>query len=474
MEEERKQIPWHNVIPLSMGILLGLGLSYGMERELLLPAQVARGVVVLVLSQVISVFIHELGHLICGIATGYHFISFRVGNWLICRITEYEEVEPPEPTLEEQLEQASTPEERETILAHIADVEEIPSLGDTAESGFELLSEESKAAIRATKDASGVPEGEEIPLETVENIQDIGEVDLEDEDEQYEETVIHRRYAIKRYKMPGTLGQCILCPPNYKNPHRVPYQAYLYGGGIANLVSIPFACIALLLAPSLWWAVAIFAFIATMTAVSNLVPMKLGGLPNDGYTVKLCKEDPHSHAAFVYQMRIVAALNDGISVGDMPEEWFYAKFPLSERMTTNILIANLWSFTGDRFLIHGELFQAKIIYEALANARGLFPLLRQEGVYRFLFTMISEGRVEQAKIYPIPKEMRKSAKKLEKYFPTYSCFRYAYGKLVSESGKTVKDANATFEKLAKFYPLEGAIQDSRVLLDRLEDVIIMR
>lgn len=467
MEEEKKPIPWLSIAMGLLGVAVGFTAVELQHLEIITREQAILGLVVWFASWILSVAIHELGHLITGVATGYRFVSYRLGNMVLARLTVYEEGEAPKSPV--VLPEEETAEENPEENPEETTSEEIPSIADTADNGFELLSEESKAAILATKQAAGVPEGEEIPLEAIEEVEE-----EEDPEAKFEEVYLHRKFALKKYRIPGTVGQCMLCPPSYKNPHRVPYQAYLYGGGIANLVSIPFACIFLLLFPSHWWVVAIFAVTALMTALQNLIPIKINGLPNDGYTVKMCKEDPNVHAAFVYQMRILSALNDGISVGDMPEEWFYAKFPLSERMTTNTIIANLWAFTGDRFLIHGELFQAKIIYEALANAKGLYPLLRQEGVYRFLFTMISEGRVEQTKIYPIPKDMRKSAKKLEKYFPTYSSFRYAYSKLVSERGKIMKESMASFEKMAKRYPFDGEIQDWRVLLDRLDDVIIMR
>ncbi len=470
MEEEKKPVPWFSIMSALCGFLLGVTAVLLQYLELITQEQAIQGLVVWFVSWILTVAIHELGHLVTGLATGYRFVSYRVGSMVLARLTIYEEGEGPKSPIVSQEEEEEEEQESEESKAEGNQEEEAPSIAETGESPMDFLSEESKAAIQATKEASGVPVGEEIPL--TEEPEE--EEEEEDPEAKFEEVYLRRKFALKKYKIPGTVGQCLLCPPSYKNPHRVPYEAYLYGGGIANLVSIPFACIFLLLFPSHWWVVAIFSVTALVTALQNLIPLKINGLPNDGYTIKMCKEDPHTHAAFVYQMRIIAALGDGISVGDMPEEWFYAKFPLSERMTTNTIIANLWAFTGDRFLIHGELFQAKIIYEALANAKGLYPLLRQEGVYRFLFTMISEGRVEQTKIYPIPQAMRKSAKQLEKYFPTYSCFRYAYSKLVSERGKIMKESMATFEKLAKHYPMEGEIEDWRVLLDRLDDVIIMR
>ncbi|MFI3253013.1 MAG: hypothetical protein R3Y63_01535 [Eubacteriales bacterium] len=439
-EDEKREVPWGQIILLVIGIVVGIISVEVLHFDLIPEDQLLFCYLVALISFFLSIVIHELGHLVAGLATGYRFVSFRVGTLSLCYFGD-----PPEPV--EESEEGEEPPPEEEIP-----VEETPT-------------EETIEARRQMQLEMGVPEIlEELDLETLEEEEE-DEIDLE---------YIPRHFSLKKAKVPGTAGQCLLAPPNYKDPHHVPYKAYLMGGGIANLISIPFSLITLLIFPNAWLLVAIFVLIALGTALSNLIPMKVSGLPNDGYNIKLCKNDPHSHAALVYQLRIAAALADGISVGDMPEEWFYAKFPMSERMTLNPLIANLWNFTGDRFLIHGELFQAKIIYEAIANAKGLMLLMRIQGMYSYLFTMISEGRVEQVKIYLVPKHFQKQAKALENYLPLYAMYRYGFGKLVVESGKIMKESMAKFEKAAKHYPYQGEILDARVLMDRLDDVIVMR
>ncbi len=509
MEYEKKKIPWKDWLPSVIGGVLGLVLVFLEKKEVFTFQQLFFVVVVGVISLVLSVVFHELGHLVAGLWSGYRFLSFRLGSVVFQVSGEPPEVEPEITVNQEETADSTTnsPENsqenppvednpsEETIEARRAMREEIQGftpeeVEESPESEEEDSTQELGAHFYVEKAEFDPTQG--LDLEKYDYLYEKARKEAQEEEEAlakakaeaeaqeaeedyfYEEPEITRWFQVKKYKVPGTLGQCLLVPAPFRNPHYVPYQAYLLGGGLANLLSIPLMSLLLLINRDLWWIVATFAVVALFLALQNLIPMKIGGLPNDGYVIRLCNDDPHSHAAFVYQMRIVGALADGISVGDMPEEWFYAKFPLQERMTSNPIIANLWLETANRFFVHGEIFQAKIIFEALYNAQGLMPMLRQNGLYGFLFAMITEGRIEHAQTYPIGKDLAKRAKKLEKFYPFYCAYSFAYGKLVRQSGKLMKESKLRFEKTSKKYPYDGEVADLRVMMDRLDDVIIQR
>lgn len=101
-------------------------------------------------------------------------------------------------------------------------------------------------------------------------------------------------------------------------------------------------------------------------------------------------------------------------------------------------------------------------------------MAQQRGVFQFLNTMLLEGRVEEVRIYPLPKYMRKSALVLEKSEPLYSRYRHGYSKLVSGKGKGMKDSLAKFEKLALSHPLSVVIDQERQLIERLDEVVILK
>lgn len=288
----------------------------------------------------------------------------------------------------------------------------------------------------------------------------------EDDDDEYEE----KKFVIRNYKMKGTWSQCFMLPPRGVPYQKVPYKLYLLGGGIANIVSIPFACLFFIPFMSTWYVVAIFITLAVLFALTSLVPMMFHGTPNDAYTVKMCKNDPETLRAYINHLCILGEYAKGKSVRDMPVAWFYGKLSLSERMTTNPFIAQVWCSTADRFLINGEVFQAKVIYESIGNAEGLKLSLRIEGMYNYLYALLLEARVEQAKIYDIPFFIQKQEKKLEKYSMSLSRYRFGHGKLIMDNTRVRNMAVTYFENVAEHTPFYGDILDQRELLARLDDV----
>lgn len=290
----------------------------------------------------------------------------------------------------------------------------------------------------------------------------------DDDDDEYEEG--EKAFMLRHYKMAGSWGQCFMLPPRGVPYNRVSYKMYLLGGGIANLVALPFASLFLIPFQSTWYVVAIFCFISLLFALGSLIPFMYHGKPNDAYAVKLCKEDPECLRAYLNHLCILGEYAKGKSVAEMPAPWFYEKFSLSERMTTNPFIAQVWCHTADRFLINNDIFQAKVIYEAMGHAEGLYLPLRIEGLYNYLYALLLEARVEQAKIYDIPFYIQKKVKKLEPYSMSLSRYRFAHGKLVMDNTRIRNAALHHFEHVAEHTPFHGDIQDQRLLLARLDDV----
>ena len=124
----------------------------------------------------------------------------------------------------------------------------------------------------------------------------------------------------KKLKVPGTLGQCLMYPPEWKDNEEYPYVWYNIGGGLLNLVfcvlSIP---LFFLHSPLAAWAVGLFIFTGVIFGISNLIPMSIG-LPNDGKNCLLCAKDRENQKAIYTQLKINAMLSDGVMITDIPEE----------------------------------------------------------------------------------------------------------------------------------------------------------
>lgn len=214
-----------NILFLSLS--MGVGLLLGVFSAVFLPETVLEwnvfhfvlGIIFFCLSYFLHILIHELGHLIFGLLTGYSFVSFRVGS-------------------------------------------------------FTVIKEDGK-------------------------------------------------FKRKKFHLPGTGGQCLMSPPEYSEKS-FPYVIYNLGGVLLNLVASIIALgiivgIEQLSAFSLvGWQ--LFFVAGLFTAVTNGIPVKIGGLPNDGHNIYSLMKKEENKKAFFIQLKMNALMTQGIRIKDIPFE----------------------------------------------------------------------------------------------------------------------------------------------------------
>ena len=89
---------------------------------------------------------------------------------------------------------------------------------------------------------------------------------------------------LRKHRIPGTAGQCLMCPPDLE-PEVCPYLLYEIMGGAANLVTgligigFAFACSNHVL--TLFWTT--FGLAGIFSCMINLIPRRVHGVANDGY-----------------------------------------------------------------------------------------------------------------------------------------------------------------------------------------------
>ena len=95
---------------------------------------------------------------------------------------------------------------------------------------------------------------------------------------------------------------------------KIPYVLYNFGGCIANLVVsvIPLVVMIACWRPTYWhFMVVLWAFIGLFYVITNGIPMKLQGMPNDGHNALSLGKDSEALKAFWLQMKI----NEQIALG---------------------------------------------------------------------------------------------------------------------------------------------------------------
>ncbi len=132
----------------------------------------------------------------------------------------------------------------------------------------------------------------------------------------------------KKFNIPGTLGQCLMMPPEMKDG-KYPFAIYNFGGVIINLIlSIVAMFIAIYtdnLPDYINFSLFTFGIVGILLALTNGIPLKVGGIPNDAYNVLSMNKDEDARNGFHLILTINGLQSQGMRLKDMDFNLFELK-----------------------------------------------------------------------------------------------------------------------------------------------------
>ncbi len=169
-----------------------------------------------------------------------------------------------------------------------------------------------------------------------------------------------------------------MAPPQTA-PEQTPYFWYNLGGGAFNLI---FALLALApvwacrkTAPYAALFLMVFALCGAVVGLSNLIPMRAGGLANDGENARTLGKDPYSRRLFWIQLQVNALATQGMRLGQMQAQWF----DLPENPDyTNSMVAAVAGMRVSRLIDLGQEQEAAALADQMLACPGLLGLLSLE------------------------------------------------------------------------------------------------
>ena len=270
-----------------------------------------------------------------------------------------------------------------------------------------------------------------------------------------------------RYSIAGTAGQCLMTPPNLKEG-KIPYQLYNFGGAIMNLAvagiaTILFAlcnfgvfggtiCITLIM-----WGV--------LLLITNGIPMRLGGIDNDGYNALCLGENPEALRAFWIQLKVNEMLTGGMRLKDMPEDWFQQ--PDEEGMQNN-MIAAIEAMRCNRLLDKMSFDEAnRAIGEVVNYKNGMVGIQKMLLKADQIFCEILGERREEILNKMQDRELVNFMKSMKTY-PGVIRTQYAYALLIKQDEKKAEQYKKQFEKIMEKHPHEGEVESEWELIKHCE------
>lgn len=275
------------------------------------------------------------------------------------------------------------------------------------------------------------------------------------------------RLKFCRLSLAGTGGQCLMAPPDLQDG-RIPYVLYNLGGSINNLITAALSGLVWLIVrdiPLLSTYFLMMALIGVAFALMNGVPMRTGGVDNDGYNALSLGKDPEAIRAFWLQMKINEEVSRGVRIKDMPEEWF--AMPSVSGMQ-NSLIASVAVFRCNRLMDQMDFEGARALLEELLNGKNALPgiYIRLLTIDRIYCELVGENRQEILDEW-MTKEQLAFMKSMKNY-PSVLRTQYAYALVAERDRAKVEDYQAKFAKIAKTYPNPVEIEGERELMEFAE------
>lgn len=276
---------------------------------------------------------------------------------------------------------------------------------------------------------------------------------------------IDGKYHLKKFSIPGTGGQCLLDPPEMVDG-QYPAKLYNLGGGLSNFLfsAIAFVVtqtsdmriVSLVLLP--------FIFIGVALGATNLIPLKMGGIANDGYNILSLDKDAAGSKAFWQQLRVNKLQSDGIRLKDMDEELF--DLALSD-VWGNPLVDQMKLFWLQRLLDERRFCEAEAFGKKIAAGKTSIPLFKNMVDVELLYLELIGACREDVVNARYAKDLQKYLKMVKGY-PSSHRLNYAYAVRFAKDEKAAAKAKTGFEKAIKTYPMLGEIETEKMLFAEVE------
>ncbi len=133
-------------------------------------------------------------------------------------------------------------------------------------------------------------------------------------------------FSLKRYHLAGTLGQCLMAPPELKDG-KYPCTLYHLGGVLMNLIVV-LLCVLIRTVFPLKGFFNSFINMSIVTGIvmilNNGIPLKTELVSNDGYNALYQKKDRRIALSNWMTLKIYELQCQGVRMKDMDENWFAA------------------------------------------------------------------------------------------------------------------------------------------------------
>ena len=205
------------------------------------------------------------------------------------------------------------------------------------------------------------------------------------------------RLQWRKFDLAGTGGQCLMAPPD-KPIDQIDTRWYNAGGVLANILLTAIGILLLVFVDmpswlSIFWAVT--CFMGFYVALINGIPMKLGGVANDGSNLFQLEKDLPTKQCFCTILESNALNQEGVPFDKMPDRLFELPQPLDweNSMHVGVIFPAV-----TRMMAQYQWEEAyQLLTEACSNKDVMMELYQHELEALMTLVCIAMGREDEAR-----------------------------------------------------------------------------
>lgn len=273
-------------------------------------------------------------------------------------------------------------------------------------------------------------------------------------------------FRLGRFSIAGTGGQCLLDPPAMTDG-RFPYKLYYMGGVAVNLLAAAISAAIAVSCDGIGAAAAVvllaIAITGTFIGLLNGIPMKIGGMPNDGYNLFAAGREPQTLRSLWIQLKVNVLQTRGERLRDMPAEWF--EVPENADLG-NYMYAAVAGLAVARLFDDLRIAEARPMLQRMAAAdSGSIAVYRMGVACESAFVEIMTGGSAESVAEILTPEVRRYAEVYSRYM--LSCVRllYVHARFVEHDAAKADELYAKAVKMAPKSPNKGDTASEMELIE---------
>lgn len=270
---------------------------------------------------------------------------------------------------------------------------------------------------------------------------------------------------VKRFAVAGTGGQCLMSPPDLPS-EQVPTALYGIGGVAANVVAL-IAALALLFAvqsPMAKEAILILILSDAFIILLNGIPMKMGGIGNDGYNLSHLRKNPTAKRGLLLQLRANAMIQNGVRPKDMPAEWFIEPACIDYR---NPLEVSIELMIASRLVDEERNADALLKFETLYERKNdIMELYVKEIACELIYLKLICGEEAKAKAL-LDESLRQYIERYRKVMSSKERILCAIALIGEKNRDKAREIYLSLKQRQDQYLLQGEVKSDLALMEAM-------